>query len=292
VVTSRSGAPPVALVFGLDTAAVRWTTLQLRGEGVVAVSLSPDLPAAAAASVCAAADCGVHLVSARHGMDGTFLEYWQLLAEAGKARLAAVLDLGPDSLDVNESAAIASRVLEEDVLPATLPLLDDDESVIGALDVATGQQWLADGGVQPPRDDFSEAVEMETNALYDAAAEHGTEPLEALHHGLLAVAVTLHPRTGAGLEWLAQHLPRRSVPAATTILGDDGADTVLITAGPDGFTLGTAMAVLGTRAGVVEVRSLAGIVDHTLLARIEPGHSAAAQARPRPETGSWLVDVG
>jgi hypothetical protein len=291
VESSRSGAPPVVLVFGLDDRAVRWTTLQLRGAGVAAVSIAADLPTRVAASVCAAADAGIHLVSARHGMDGTFLEYWQMLAESGRARIAAVYALAPDTLDVNESAAIAARVLEEDVLPVTLPLLDDDESVIGVLDVITGEQELATGEVQPPRDDFTEAVEMETNALYDEVESLGLGPLEALHAGDIAVAATLDVGTGAGVGWLAGHQPPRGVPAATTVLGSDGGEAVLVTAGPDGLAVGTAVSVLGSRSQSVRISALAGLLDNSLASHIGPGLTAAATIHPSPAQGAWLVDV-
>jgi hypothetical protein len=99
-------------------------------------------PISSAAAVVAAADACVHVFSAGQGVDGTYLEYWQMCAEAGKVRYVGVCDLTPMSLDVNEAAAIAGRVLEEDVLVTTLPLLDDDESVIGVLDVVTGEQWF------------------------------------------------------------------------------------------------------------------------------------------------------
>ena len=105
-------------------------------------------------------------------MDGRYLEIWQLLAEAGRARYVLVHDLGPATLDVNEAAAIASRVLEEDVLTTTLPLLDDDEGVIGVLDVGTREQYFPDGTHEAPRDDFSDAVEAETNTLFDAASAY------------------------------------------------------------------------------------------------------------------------
>ncbi|MFO1489315.1 MAG: hypothetical protein U1F87_00005, partial [Kiritimatiellia bacterium] len=167
-----SGAP-VVLVFGLQEPVVRWTVNHLREAGAGAVAIPAGMPAASAASAVAAADACVHLLSAAQGVDGTFLEYWQLFAEAGKARYVAVYDLTPLALDVNEAAAIATRVLEEEVLVTTLPLLDEGEEVIGVLDVLSGEQWFPGGDVQEPREDFMAAVAAETNTWLDEADAAG-----------------------------------------------------------------------------------------------------------------------
>jgi hypothetical protein len=286
--TSGSGTPTVALVFGLDNAVVRWLTLRMRDEGIAAVSMPADLPPSAAQAICSAADAGVHVVSARSGMDGSFLEYWQLLAEAGKSRLVAVHDLLPTALDINETAAIASRVLEEDVLPATFPLLDDDESVVGVLDAITGQQSFPDGTTEPPRDDFTEAVAMETNSLFDEADAVGSTPQEALADGALAMAVTVDVRSGAGVSWLAARLPSRTEPAATTVLPADGNDAVVLTAGPDGLAVGPVLVVQATSTSSAHVTSMADLLVPGLKDRLEPGASASALMTPRPALGALL----
>jgi hypothetical protein len=279
----------VVLVFGLQDGVARWLTRQLRVAGVVAAHVPADLSLPAAQSVCAAADAGVHLFSAGQGMDGRFLEMWQLLAEAGRARYVLVHDLGPATLDVNEAAAIASRVLEEDVLTTTLPLLDDDESVIGVLDVTTGQQYFPDGTLEAPRDDFSDAVEAETNTLYDAADAVGADPHEAIREGLLAPAVTIDTRSGAGVDWLAAHLPSRSVPAASTVLPGDDVDQPLIAAGPQGCALGPSLTILGSETEPVTISVLSDLLEPTLVSHLPPGAVAAARLEPVPMPGSWLV---
>jgi hypothetical protein len=289
VASSGSGAHPVVLVFGLQDGVARWLTRRLRAAGVVAAHLPPDLPLPAAQSVCAAADAGVHLFSAGQGMDGRFLEIWQLLAEAGRARYLLVHELGPATLDVNEAAAIASRVLEEDVLTTTLPLLDDDESVIGVLDVATGQQYFPDGTLEAPRDDFIDAVEAETNTLYDAADAVGVNPHEAIRQGLLAPAVTIDTRSGAGVDWLAAHLPKRSVPAASTVLPGDDAEQPLIAAGSQGCALGPSLTILGSATQPVTISALSDLLEPALVSRLPAGAVAAARIEPVPTLGSWLV---
>lgn len=279
-----SAAPAVLAVFGLEDATVRWLTRALRDAGVVGVHVRPDLTPAAAHSVLSAVDAGVHIVSARRGMDATFLEYWQLLTEMGAARYVAVCDLGPATLDVNDTSAIASRVLEEDVHPITMPLLDDDESVIGVLDVVTGEQWFPAGSVQAPRQDFVDAVEAERNVLLD---ESGGEVLAAVRSGEFAVAVTVDAHSRAGVDWLAGHLPPRSVPAASTVLPDSEAQ--LLAAGPDALPIGPALAVLGSEVLPVEVRSLHGILEPALLSELKPGEVAAALLQPLPPLGSLLL---
>lgn len=265
---------------------MRWLTRALREAGVVGVHLRPDLSPAAAHSVLSAVDAGIHVVSARRGMDATFLEYWQLLAEMGAARYVAVCDLGPATLDVNDTAAIASRVLEEDAHPMTMPLLDDDESVIGVLDVVTGQQWFPDGTIEAPRQDFVEAVEAERNVLLD---ESEGEVMPAVRAGEVAIAVTVNTHSRAGVQWLAAHLPQRSVPAGTTVLPDS--DAVLLAAGPEALTLGPAMAVLGTEVIPVEVRSLHGVLEPALLSDVKPGEIAAAGMEPVAPSGSLLLQT-
>ena len=282
-----SGAP-VALVFGLHEPSVRWTVNHLREAGAGAVALPAGLPSAAAASVVSAADACVHLLSAAQGLDGTFLEYWQLSAEAGKARYVAVYDLTAISLDVNEAAAIASRVLEEDVLVTTLPLLDEGEAAIGVLDVIRGEQWFPGGDVQEPRADFVQAVEAETNTWLHEADTVGIPPMDALREGLLAAAVTLDTHSRAGVEWLARHLPDRQVPPATTVLSSH-AERAVVVAGPEGLTVGPAMALVGTNTHSVRVTALASLGAPGLVSHLEPGALAAVDIEPPVGTGTLLI---
>lgn len=283
---SGSGAPAVVLVFGLEERSTRWLTLALRAAGVMAVHLRPDLSPGAAHAVVSAADAGVHVVSARRGMDATFLEYWQLLAEMGKARYVTVCDLGPVALDIAEAAAIATRVLEEDVHPITMPLLDDDESVIGVLDVVTGQQWFPDGSLEDPREDFVEAVEAETNVLLD---ETDGEVMAAVITGDVSVAAAVDAGSGAGVGWLAEHLPARSVPASCVVLPGDDPQLPLVAAGEDGLGVGAAVAVHGLDSHRVRVLSLADVLEPGLRDGLRGGEVAAARIQPPLEVGSLLV---
>lgn len=286
--STLTSAAPVALVFGLQEPTVRWLVHHLRETGVAAVGVPANLSTPAAQSVVAAADACLHVVSAQQGMDGTFLEYWQLCAEAGKARLAVVCDLTALSLDVNEAAAIAGRVLEEEVLVTTLPLLDDDESVIGVLDVLTGRQWFPDGSILDARSDFSEAVEVETNIWFDEADALALEPLAALQGGELAAAVTLSTQTRAGVDWLAAHLPPRGTPVAATVLSAEG-ERAVVSAGPDGLGVGPALSLVGTTTAAVRVTALASVTEPGLVARLTPGQVAAADIEPPVPTGALLL---
>jgi hypothetical protein len=233
----------------------------------------------------AAVDAVVHTVSARRGMDATFLEYWQLLAEMGAARYVAVHDLGPVTLDVNEAAAIASRVLEEDVHPITMPLLDDDESVIGVLDVVSGEQWLG-GAVEPPRSDFTEAVEAKANVLLD---ESGGEVWPAVLAGEFAVAVTVDTRSRAGVAWLAAHLPEARCPAASTVLPGDEAGRPFVRAGMEPLEVGRALAIAGTSTSYIAITALSDVLSPRLRERLESGQVAACAAAPVPDVGSLLA---
>ena len=287
-VSSLTSAAPVTLVFGFQDATVAWLVHHLREAGVAAVPVPADLPTAAAAAVVAAADSCVHVFSAGQGVDGTYLEYWQMCAEAGKVRYVGVCDLTPMSLDVNEAAAIAGRVLEEDVLVTTLPLLDDDESVIGVLDVVTGEQWFPDGDIQDPREDFSEAVEAETNTWFDEAEALALSPGDALLSGQLAAAITFSTTTRAGVGWLAARMPGRQIPAAATVLSTDG-ERAVVTAGPDGLGVGPALSLVGTDTAAVRLKALASVTEPGLVARLAPGQVAAADIEPQVPTGALLL---
>lgn len=287
---SDSDAPGVVLVFGLEPATVSWLTLQLRTapRPVMAVRVGPDLPPEAAHALVAAADAGVHVVSATRGMDGTYGEYWNLLAEAGKTRFVAVHDLRPHALDVNEVAAIATRVLDEEVLPTTMPLLDDHEGVIGVLDVITGEQWFPDGTRQPARTDFNEAVELETNTLIEASATAGETAEQAILIGAVAPAVTLDVSSRAGVDWLSEHIPGRRVPAVTTVLPGDE-DQPLLAAGQDPVQLGRVICVIGDQSQPAVLRSLADPMGMGMVERLEPGRVAAARFEPTPPIGCYLL---
>lgn len=273
-------------MFGLEDASARWLSRALRTEAVIGLHLHPDLQPAAAHNIMAAADAGVHVVSARHGMDARFLEYWQLLAEMGKARYVAVVDLGPVSLDVAEAAAIASRVLEEDVHPITLPLLDDDEAVIGVLDVVDGWQWFPDGREEAPRADFVEAVEAETDVLLD---ESGGDVFPAVFDGGLAVAATVDVPSGAGVRWLARHVPPRSVPVSTVVVPGDDPALPFVCAGSDGLQVGPALAVHALQTQEIAVVSLVDVLDPGLNDELLPGEVAAVRMEPVAAVGSLLV---
>ena len=289
---SASTSPGVVLVFGLEPATVTWLTRQLRDADrpAMALRIRADLPPESAHAIVSAADAGIHVVSATRGMDGTFGEYWNLLAEAGKARFVAVHDLTPAALDINGVAAIASRVLDEDVLPTTMPLLDDDEAVTGVLDVITGRQWFPDGTQQERRADFDEAVELETNSLLEAAATTGEPPELAISTGALAPAVTVDVGSRAGIGWLSRHLPERQVPVATTVMpGDD--DQPLLAAGPDGIGLGPVLAVHGDSSRSVRVNTLVDPLGMKMLERLEPGQVASARIDPATAPGSYLVHL-
>lgn len=289
--SSRFGTPPLVALLGHPTTPRVWLKHALRDlpEPVLATIVPHGLSTAALQAVCAASDAGVHLLSARDGMDGRWLPAWQMLIESGTPRFVAVTDLRPADLDVVDATAIASRVLEEEILPAALPLLDDDETPVATLDLIEGTQWFPGRAPQPADPDFLSAVALECAVLAEAAEISSLPVAEAIADGQVPVSLPLETSTGVGVSWLAAHLPAHRLPAGVaTVIPGDAKEMPWIAAGDYDVRPGPVDTVLGgtwVRTRILSLRSPSG---DTLLDRVAPGGVAAAVWESVPDLGAHV----
>ncbi len=87
------------------------------------------------------------------GIDGSSIERWSAALESGLPGLAFVAGLEDLSSDFDESAAVIRRISETHVPaePIVAPLLADDESVAGFLDLLGMRIWLNENGQEVER---------------------------------------------------------------------------------------------------------------------------------------------
>ncbi len=87
------------------------------------------------------------------GIDGPSIQRWAAALEAGLPSMAIVTGLDDISSDFDESAAIIRRISENHAPtePIVAPLLADDESVAGFLDLLGMRIWLQENGVEVER---------------------------------------------------------------------------------------------------------------------------------------------
>jgi hypothetical protein len=87
------------------------------------------------------------------GIDGSSIERWSAALEWGLPGLAFVAGLEDLSSDFDESAAVIRRISEAHVPaePIVAPLLADDESVAGFLDLLGMRIWLNEHGQEVER---------------------------------------------------------------------------------------------------------------------------------------------
>jgi elongation factor G len=91
---------------------------------------SPDFVGALRAGL-RAVDGVLFVVSAVGGLDPVTAQLWQECADAGVARAVAVTQLDGARADFDETVALCQRVLDDAVLPISLPMHDDDGGVAG-----------------------------------------------------------------------------------------------------------------------------------------------------------------
>ena len=84
-----------------------------------------------------ACDAALLVLPAAVGLDGGSASAWLRLAEAQLPRAVLVTGLGPETADLEEFAAIATRALEEEVIVPSLPVLGDDEHPVASMDLLT-----------------------------------------------------------------------------------------------------------------------------------------------------------
>lgn len=87
------------------------------------------------------------------GIDGTSIQRWTAALDAGLPALAIVAGLDDVASDFDESAAIIRRISEghAPTEPIVAPLLADDESVAGFLDLLGMRIWLHENGQEVER---------------------------------------------------------------------------------------------------------------------------------------------
>jgi len=92
-----------------------------------------------------AADAALFVISATDGIDAATRALWDECESMHMPRAIVVTNLDDDNSDFDETVAICHRMLVggRDVLPLHLPVLDDDGSFIGVLDLITNRihEW-------------------------------------------------------------------------------------------------------------------------------------------------------
>ncbi len=111
-----------------------------------------------------ACDAALMVLPATVGLDGGSAAVWLRLAEARLPRAVLVTDLGPDTADIEEFAAIATRALEEEVIVPTLPVLDDGEQPVASMNLLTLQISTPDGNRTGDADHLAATAAARINA--------------------------------------------------------------------------------------------------------------------------------
>lgn len=209
----------------------------------------------------------VFVLSSAQGLDPTLPLRWEEAADAGLPRLVCVTQLDLPRGDFDESVAVVQRVLGEGLHPVALPVLDDDERVVGVLRLLD-LVLLVDGAERPAepehaalveglRDDLLEALlaGSDDDAVFESwLAGHQPGP-DALRRELQAAvrAGTLHPvvtvtADGVGAADLLELLAS-AVPAS-----------VEVPAPPVHDADGTVLAPVADPAGPLVARAAGGLV--------------------------------
>ncbi|MDP9431159.1 MAG: elongation factor G-like protein EF-G2 [Actinomycetota bacterium] len=137
-----------------------------------------------------AADAALFVVSAVDGVDGVTSMLWDECAAVGMPRAVVVTRLDSPRADFEETVAVCARVFGEALLPLSVPLHADDESVAGLLGLLDRRVY-----------DYSSG----TRQVREADAEHLpliAEARDALIEGIIAESEdeTLMDRYLAGEE--------------------------------------------------------------------------------------------
>lgn len=211
-----------------------------------------------------AADAALFVISATDGIDAATRALWDECESIHMPRAIVVTNLDDDDSDFDETVAICHRMFVggRDVLPLHLPVLDDDGSFIGVLDLITNRihEWSTaehqETSADPEhlsvtaeaRADLIEgiAAESEDEALMDlivsgeaVSAEVLTADLErAIARGHFHPVQAFSGANGIGaaliLDLIARALPsplERALPLVTSAQGDPISP---LTADPDG----------------------------------------------------------
>ncbi|MDP9408165.1 MAG: elongation factor G-like protein EF-G2 [Actinomycetota bacterium] len=113
-----------------------------------------------------AADAALFVVGATQGVDAVTAALWEECAAAGTPRAVVVTGLDSPRADFEQMVAICARVFGEggEVVPASLPLLADDGSVAGLLDLLRQRVVDASTGQRVERDPDPEHLTLVAEA--------------------------------------------------------------------------------------------------------------------------------
>jgi elongation factor G len=125
-----------------------------------------------------AADAALFVVSAVDGVDGATRLLWEECAAVGMPRAVVISKLDQARADFDESLAVCQRVFGEGVLPLYLPVLGDDECVVGLLGLLSQQIFdYSDGTrvVRAPDPEHLELMQDRRNALIEAIIQESED---------------------------------------------------------------------------------------------------------------------
>lgn len=144
----------------------------------------------AAVTTALSSDRVVAVIPANVGVDPHTAEVWRAAADADKPRAVLVTELGSHSADFEDIAAIAHRVLGDECTVCRLPVFDDDEQVIGTLDLADGSLTTNNHSIPSDRahrrvavgprlrliEELAAVAEDDAVALRAMSVVHGADP--------------------------------------------------------------------------------------------------------------------
>jgi hypothetical protein len=144
-----------------------------------------------------ACDAALLVLPAAVGLDTGSTQVWLRLAELRLPRAVLVTGLGSDTVDIEECAAIVTRVLEDEVIVPALPVLDDDERPVASMDLLTLEISTPDSTYPGDPDHLAAAATARSNAT--EAILVVTNDDELLDHGLVGL-VPAPERLAASLQ--------------------------------------------------------------------------------------------
>ncbi len=107
-----------------------------------------------------AADAALFVVSAVDGIDGGTQMLWEECAAVGMPRAVVVTRLDHPRADFDELVAVCQRVFGEAVMPLMLPMLADDGTPAGFIDLISERVHDYSSGARVDRDPEPEHVEL------------------------------------------------------------------------------------------------------------------------------------
>lgn len=125
--------PDVRKTTSLEVASVPWNSTLIT---VLDTPGAPDFVGELRAGL-RAADAALFIVSSVSGIDAGTATLWEECEAVGMPRAVVVTHLDHERADFDETVAVAQRLFSGNVLPAHLPIHDDDGSFAGVIDLLT-----------------------------------------------------------------------------------------------------------------------------------------------------------